>query len=293
MKKLTLILVLFAALFIKANAQIPNFGFESWYSYASALEPTSWSSSNLYDTIGTYYAITRSTDHCPPMSGLYSIRLESNNLMLPSWHAYGIAWTGSNSDPSKPSFSLNGTHPVSFCGYYKYFPQNSDTVFIALKLFLNGVAVDSVKKSDTMPAHNWTPFAISIPAYADADSATVIIASYNAAKKSNKPHGNSVLLVDNLTFDILWTSTGDIKDKSSAFALYPNPASGLVTVEFLKKNSSNLTLNILNMTGDRVKTLTLNKDQQVFDVSDLSAGTYFVEVRGEELLGVQKLIVQR
>ena len=67
----------------------------------------------------------------------------------------------------------------------------------------------SIINTTTNTVSNWTSFCIPISAYTVADSATITVAAfYNDTTCSMPygPYGNSILYVDNLSFDNLITS---------------------------------------------------------------------------------------
>jgi PKD repeat protein/photosystem II stability/assembly factor-like uncharacterized protein len=205
-----------------------NFGFEQWTDMGSFMEPQGYATANAYAT-GTFYPVTRSTDHYPASVGNYSIRIESNISLLAgeSPAAYGIVLQNSRNtlmDDPGPVFPIMG-HPTSLTGYYKYAPQNGDTMRIQIVLYSNGEAVTYNAFLSTASVSNWTSFILPLPAYVSADSGTIILASYSANGRgpSDIPHGNSVLYVDNLNFDKLITGVNCQAD----FDAVINSTSGL------------------------------------------------------------------
>ena len=280
------------SLTVTTKAQIPNNGFENWITVGNCIEPTDWNSSNTFDSLGSYFPITRSTDHYPATVGSYSIRIENNVSLLPTSPAFGVAWSGNFDDPGKPSFPITG-HPTSFCGYYKFFPQNNDTVFINLVLFNNGIPLDSVRLSNTLTVSNWTSFNIPIPSYASADSGKITLASYFGNNQYCIPHGNSVLYVDNLSFDNLISSVTDQTSKNITFSLYPNPASAIVTLNTNNVNIEDLEINIYNVMGDIVQSESLKQNNRQINIGDLNNGIYIVTLKSKDLIENQRLIIQR
>ena len=69
----------------------------------------------------------------------------------------------------------------------------------------------------------------------------------------------------------------------SSFSIYPNPASDAISVTIGLKETSNLTIEVLDMTG-RVVTVLLNEKQNAgivnknFNVSDLANGNYLIRL---------------
>ena len=291
------------AMIITANAQIPNKGFEQWSNMGNYWEPQGYVTPNAFAS-GAFYPVTRSTDHYPVSIGSYSIRLESKTSLLPGNDALGITLQNNyDSLLAGPCqyFKIIG-HPTSLTGYYKYEPQNGDTMLIAIRLFQGGSFVSWGQLTTTASVPNWTSFNIPISSYSSADSGAILLASYNAIGPPPEkiPHGNSVLYVDNLNFDTLVSSVPDLTVKNALFNLYPNPASDIVNLSINNTNKEDLILNIYNAKGVLVRTETLKQNKpdyrsgrQQINIGDLSNGIYMVEIKSQEGTEKQKLIIQK
>jgi len=293
MKKITVFLSVFIAITISANAQIPNSGFEDWTTVGSYENPTGWNNCNI-NSAGTFYPVTKSSDHYPLTVGNYSIRV-GNQVPLSNCASYGFAQTCDNNNPCTPAFPVTG-HPNNLCGYYKCFPQNNDTIQIGLMLFKAGVWIAGAEFLCTQTVSNWTSFNIPISSYATADSATITVASfYNDTTCAFPfgPFGNSVLYVDNISFDHLITSISEQHAAKISFSLYPNPASDLINLNINHARNVGLTLNFYNVIGTLVKSEILQQNNRQINTRDLSNGIYMVEIKSEEGSGKQKLIIQR
>lgn len=91
-------------------------------------------------------------------------------------------------------------------------------------------------------------------------------------------------------------SVGENNDLITEMTLYPNPASGSVTFSFESKKASKATVTVYNMVGQAVysldKNLTTGNNQMKVDVSNYTAGIYFVSTIVEGKTYSQKLIVK-
>ena len=292
--KLFLIAVVLS-LFVTAQAfsQIPNNRFENWTNTGNYLTPDEWWTSND-SAAGTFYPVTRSTDHYPLAVGNYSLRLENNISLLPDWGAMGIAWTGGWEGNNYPVFPITG-HPLSLCGYYKFIPQNNDTMEIHIRLYKNGVDVSGGQFKNSAAMSSWGSFSIPLSAYADADSARIMILScYN--NDFPFPLGNSVLYVDNLSFDSLITDGIPETADTNPFFVYPNPASEIIKIDFNKKGINLIGLEIYNAQCQEVFTEKDfdNNDLLSVNVSGLAEGFYIVRIKtSEEQSYFQKLQINR
>jgi hypothetical protein len=266
MNKVTIILTVLIALTLKTNSQISNNGFENWTAASGYNDPSDWATVNSYST-GSFYAVTKSTDHYPVNVGDYSARIE-NNTAFPNDIGRGIIMSGTFAGAGGASFPITG-HPTSLTGYYKFAPLNNDTMYINIHLFKNGSEVAYGKYTSTASTSNWTPFTISFSqSYTSTDSGSIIIAAYNADGPNNVPHGNSILYVDNLNFDNLITTAtcrnlkifNPVSDIVNLF----NPS--LSGVSFTLPFNSRVSLKVLDLRGREAATLVNNET--------MSAGTY-------------------
>jgi hypothetical protein len=271
-------------------AQIPNNGFENWKTVGNCMKPEGWYGTNDFaDTTGTYFGITRSTDHYPTSVGSYSIRIESKPALLPAMAAYGICWAGNVNGSDKPSFPVTG-HPTSFCGYYKFLPQNNDTMRIFLCLYKNGDEVQQAKIETTVAASVWTSFNVTIPSYTDADSARIMMAAFYP-DGAFLPKGNSVLYVDNLSFNNLITGISDINEKTN-ISVDPNPANENLVITLPDNTGKQIDMQIFNVNGQQVLSQLIFDNTSTIDISKLTQGIYFVHATTEEgALYTKKIII--
>jgi hypothetical protein len=142
-------------------------------------------------------------------------------------------------------------------------------------------------------ASTWTPFNISFDSYTNADSATIFISAFYPSSQLDGPNGNSVLYVDNLSFDNHITSVKDLAVDPYKFNIYPNPASDIFNLEINKTNIDDMTLNIFNSIGKLVRSEMLKHNQKQINIEDLGNGIYMVEMKSKEWTETQKLIIQR
>ncbi len=309
MKTFTIFLTVLIAMTITINAQIPNNGFENWVLGHSVYYPThtsidsveipdgNWITNNLIRK-SNYIPVTKSTDHYPIGIGSFSIRMENNISLLGDTlfaGAFGYSTTAFFPGYNGPAFPISG-HPTSLCGYYKFLPHNGDTLTIGITLYYNGVEVSSTVHNDTVTASSWTSFCISIPAYTQADSAQIGFSAFYGPLNGGfptGPYGNSVLYIDNLSFDNLITSVSEQNFNNISFCLYPNPASDILTFNIDNENNADLTLNIYNVTGELISTEKLKQNKQQINIGNLNNGIYMIEIKSKKWTEKQKLIIQR
>ena len=292
MKKLAIVLAVFIAVAIKTNAQIPNNGFEDWTSFASYDDPVGWATMNSLCTGPSFYSVTKSSDHYPSGIGSFSVKIECNTSLTGATGGWGVIATKGFDFPFKPAFPINN-HPLRLCGYAKYLPENGDEAVIRVVLFNNGTEVANNSTTITGSGSAWQSFIVEFDSYLDADSATIVIMAWKPLGQNDPPKGNSVIYIDNLSFDNHITSANEITFSHNNYLIYPNPASGVITLEIYNANSVGQTLNIYNTQGTLVKSETLLNNQQQVSIMDLSNAVYIAEIRHGESTVKQKLIIQR
>jgi hypothetical protein len=249
---------------IKANAQIPNSGFENWTTVGGYEDPTGWGTMSI-TSAGSFYSCTKSTDHYPASVGNYSIRLENNTSLTKMTGGWGVATTDT-AFKHRPSFPMVG-HPDSLCGYYKYNSLNNDSMAIRIILYENGTMTYNREFVTGITTSTWKPFTLPLD-YTSADSATIQLMAFYPDSQTSNPKGNSVLYVDNLSFDSLITSVTYRNSRS------PDPASNIVNlfnpssagISFTLTSNSCVSLKVFDLRGREMATLVNNEM--------MPAGTY-------------------
>lgn len=83
------------------------------------------------------------------------------------------------------------------------------------------------------------------------------------------------------------TDTSSVDDSlEEALKIYPNPSSGLFTIEFSQKSSYSL----YNLSGKLIKTGPLDDNSSILDLSSLSNGMYFLSIEVNDTTLTRKLI---
>ncbi len=260
-------------------AQIPNNGFETWITAGNCMKPSGWYGTNDFsDTSGASFGVTRSADHYPAAVGNYSISIQNNVSLLPDWSALGIIWTGGLAGTDNPAFPVTG-HPTSFCGYFKFFPQNNDTMRIFLALYDNGNEVSQISLETNEECWEWTSFCLSIPGYETADSGRIMMAAFYP-ENNLMPHGNSMLYVDNLSFDGLITSAQSIANDADRFTVFPNPATSVLHINMPFASKESLELKIYDINGRLIynSEIAPGSSAAVVPLDAFAEGAYFIRI---------------
>jgi hypothetical protein len=254
------------------------------------MEPVGWATTNPAGR-GSHYPVTRSTDHYPTAVGDYSVRLENNIAYLTESSGLGLIMPETLAAPG-PVFPVSG-HPNSFTGYYKFAPQNNDTMLIQATLYNNGTDVARANFTTTVAAQNWTSFNVPFETYTTADMGHIVISAYYVDGPNYVPHGNSVLNVDNLNFDDLISCETRPNKNISLISAFPNPASSYFTLNIDDVYRDGLKINIYNIRGELIVSEIIKQNQRQIDIRGLSNGIYIAKIKSKNLFKTQKLIVQK
>jgi hypothetical protein len=305
MRKTIILLMVLIALTINSTAQIPNNGFEDWRTVGNCIEPVNWYSFySLFDSAGNYCPVTRSTDHYPESIGTYSVRIANDTTIWNSGEEPGsfLGWGMllSTRLDDRPLFPLTG-HPTSLCGYYKFLPQNGDTMNINIYLYHNGSEVSNGHLRSGASTSDWISFNLEFSSYEIADSARITLSASIEPKDGSGVKGNSVLYVDNLSFDVLISSLAEqIADKMpGTFVLdqnYPNPFNPSTTISFNLPERSFVSLKLFDLTGREVTTLVaaeLPAGHQTiqWNAADMTSGVYFYHLQAGTHNATKKLVL--
>lgn len=271
-----------------AMAQIPNNGFENWQTVGNYEVPTGWATMNGLSG-SSFNSCTKSTDHYPANVGQYSARLENNTSLTQFTGSYGTIATDGFTYPLAPAFALE-SDPTSFKGYYKYAPLNGDEAWITVALFNNGVQVANEQFTSGTAVNDWTLFNIPLEGYGTADSAFVMAFAFKPQTQTDGPNGNSVLYLDNLSFDEAITGIAS-SPASIQFGMYPNPCSDMVTITVKDASFNNAQVTITTVQGELLAQYAMQTETERLDMTDFSAGVYLLTVRTDMGMKTQRLSV--
>jgi PKD repeat protein len=75
--------------------------------------------------------------------------------------------------------------------------------------------------------------------------------------------------------------------------VYPNPSSGVVTVDFALNNMEAITIEVTNLVGAKVATYTFNGGfgSQVLDLGKFGQGTYLLNIRNQKETTTKKIVI--
>lgn len=211
-----------------------------------------------------------------------------------SYYARGVGLVGSNR-----TYPFNEVHTATFAST---FITGCDPIMDSLPVpvvdtclgqffdyYANNLQVDTINKTLTV---TWV--------FQEGVNTIQFIETYNYLYQGNNVIGitincnrSSETYYKSINVSSSLLSINEPIARNIKFALYPNPASEIMTVKTISDNDEPIELNIYDIMGRRVKSEILRQNQQQINIGDLSNGFYMVEIEGKELTGKQKLLIER
>ncbi len=94
-------------------------------------------------------------------------------------------------------------------------------------------------------------------------------------KDGNWSSGQDCAFIDYIVFPAIAINTSAIDETTASIKLYPNPTMGSFSISFADEKKHQIQISDIN--GKLIKSATISGKDWVFDLSDFSAGTYFIE----------------
>lgn len=239
---------------------------------------------------------------------IYNLDIAETSGMAATSPYYIGGFTNTNTNGfvgsgGQPSFGVNHT-PQALHGYYKFFPENGDTLIIRCDLFEEGSVFSSQSMLEiTEPASDFTPFTLDLIQYQSND--IIDSASISIATTGEVAHGASWAVVDNFRFDgfsdlseiIVGVDETSEVIRNTSLVLYPNPGSDFVTVAMQGEGVKNAHYELVNALGKKVKTgevISCSNGSVAFrlETNDISRGVYILRVTGHDFNASQIWIRQ-
>jgi hypothetical protein len=104
---------------------------------------------------------------------------------------------------------------------------------------------------------------------------------------------NLSLYFDNFKIESSNFSAGIENAATSQFSMHPNPATDYFTLNIENAPNADLTVIIYSAIGDLVKTEVLTQNSRQINIGSLINGIYLVEIKSNDWIGKEKLMIQR
>lgn len=283
-------LVLVISYQISIAQDIPNPGFENWSNPNGYNVPQGWATLNDATSEVNIFTCTQGT---PGNPGDYYLKLTSRNIsgfgIIP-----GIAVSGAlDVTTFEPLSGFAYTQrPLALTGSWQYMGMSANDIgYVSITLTkwddVNSVSIPigAGNANLTGMEMSWVNFSIPINYTSDLfpDSCMIVMSASGAS-----PANNSFLYVDHLAFEL--PAGVDEQHSDVKFNAFPNPFNDQITINMPHENWIDQ-LTIIDQTGSIVyqaeKTRKIN-----FDLHELPAGIYFIQINSDGIVSRQKLLKQ-
>jgi len=91
------------------------------------------------------------------------------------------------------------------------------------------------------------------------------------------------------------TASVSQQELNNMLNVYPNPTSNYITINYTENgifNLEDLTFSVFDITGKQVIKTSINSVNNKIDLTNLTNGTYFLKVSGNDFSATQKIIKQ-
>lgn len=297
MKKIVLSFLI-GVVAVNANAQTPDFGFETWANVplsSTIQDPVGWASFNALVIAGMPQTVFKET--AAPYVGTAAAKIVTDvipsSVMIPNpfkpsedLDTVGLLVTGktqvSTTAPvifGKPFSST----PSSLSFAYKYNPVIGDSGFVVVYLTKwTGSARDTVARGSFATGNqvlSWTSDTVHLtwdmPITAP-DSQHVYVSS--SIYRSYGAKVGSTFYID----DVAWEGTvgvDEIDGTNAVLTMYPNPVNDKVT---FKSSADVAKIRIVDITGRLVYESDIDNNKIVIDTYGLSSGLYIYTISNDK-----------
>lgn len=294
-----------------SQTTVPNYGFENWNMSLRYAAPNNWYAKEVNAPLDeTDIGYSRTTDK---YAGTYALRLFNKITVNPNDVVRGITHTLSpnqlvnNKEKIQPAFPVFMKHQT-LNGYYKFIPANGDSCQFIVWMYNHNYKNQQTQNTlgggvaDKGGSPTYIPFSLNISYYDGGitipDSACISLSAFRMFDPTNghqlQPLGNSELFIDNISFDGFITDINTIKSKLEKVVLSPNPASSVLKIEMLLREST-YKISLYDLNGSLVKAIANEKlsGRQNIDVNveDLSSGAYLLLISTDEGYYSKKVVI--
>ncbi len=282
--------------FTGTTENVPNSDFENW-SYLSIEDLTGWYGELKQDRImGPGVPYRKTTDS---YSGNYAFEYTPNFIDDEIRMSAGVE-PDSSGRPAFPLFH----QPFTLNGFFKYFPENNDSLTINITTFNNGTTIGTGRFACDSMVADYTPFVIPIQynlSQLVPDSGFLEI-----LPTADTVNGISRFFIDALSFDgfanadtviidAIETAEGQLNPVS--IKAYPNPANEFMNIELWNTEKGSF-ISILNMNGQTLFSQQLHETQSGtcekirLELNDYKSGIYIINYSGRQTAVSGKFIVK-
>jgi photosystem II stability/assembly factor-like uncharacterized protein len=278
---------------------VPNNDFEQWSEFLVEDLVGWYGESKLDEITGPPANYKKTTDS---YSGNYAFELDylsghyDNAMRLIANSTSEAGWF-----PAFPVYHK----PNTFNGFFKYFPENGDSMTVYVSLYKNGLGIGSGYFVCDTAVTEYSPFTVPITYNGGTDNP-------DSAYLEIKPTGDSLMgntrfFIDAVSFDGFATADTIIIDaietvKGELYPVsikaYPNPATDFMNTEIYNAEKGAF-FSILNMNGQTLFSQQLQGsfngtyEKITVDLSTYKSGIYIINYSGRQAAVSGKFIVKK
>jgi hypothetical protein len=146
-------------------------------------------------------------------------------------------------------------------------------------------------------------FVYTIPTGTDNCSASTVTRVTGLGSGANFPLGTTIetyVLTDTsgntdtcrFSVTVNPTGIGSVSSKENPFFIYPNPASGVINIKSTQLDGSNVTLEIIDLSGRMIRKMEIRRLNEAIDIHDISEGLYFAKIITPKNTFVHKIAIK-
>lgn len=267
-----LLIILFIVIKQNGFSQIPNPSFES----VTSGKPNGWN-------LGIVYGSYPIRDTAVPHSGNHAVAFYGS---IPPTYNGALA----------QNFTQISNKPLALTGWYRFYPQNGDSILFDVEVWKQGNYATRAKNSLTTTILTgtttvFTQFSVSINyagyGFTTCDSAFISIYPTGNVSQGgyNWAHPNTKAIFDDLAWTFSPTGVEEINLQQlvNVESTSPNPTESFVNIIYTVGEPANISLKLNDLLGKEVLVIVDHEPQlkgrykAVADLSELPSGIYFYE----------------
>ena len=187
-----------------------------------------------------------------------------------------------------------GTRFQNFNGYYKFIPDNADTMYVDVSFYNHEQNIGWAHFEQTATVTSFTQFSVPITFI---NNLTPDTASINFGFNSKTLKGFPVMAIDKLSFDgftAINETTAAVFD-DNGIKVYPNPANDRMIMELNEAYSTESAIRLFDLNGKLTHEWKLSAGERItsINVSDLDAGFYLIHFTSGNKVFMKKIVVMK
>ncbi len=180
-------------------------------------------------------------------------------------------------------------HPGTITAYAMPFNNSSLCSYAATWVSSNNLSLYAPFDSGAAQVANYGGFGMPTVVLLGGTDHRVMFSTLSFSTSDTTIMRDSIMALLGIT-----SSINSVTDAISSFTIYPNPSADEINLNFVVKESGNLMIDIVDVTGRKVaevmnKTVTPGTVTQTFHTTGLSNGNYFVRVNAKGIISNYKL----